>query len=329
MCRRLLLVSALAPILLLAPFEAQAIERTSLDQYKAHLEKLRALVDSCAAKASACDPGAVGSDEQVQLQGLGVGANVNSFEANYDWLRDALKSAQNAGDKQRGDELREAGMRLDEALREVSSANPDKGLATTNIAVARRKADAILGHPEFATVQEDSIWERILARLAMWLDSFFNHVAQFGKRSPWIGPAMEWGLIGIVLLGLAVWAMRVFQRQRVAVRMESARQMEPWEEAARNWRSLAEEQAAHGDWREAVHCLYWASIAVLEGRRFWTPSRSRTPREYLRLLEAGSPRWKLLRKQTQGFEHVWYGLHDAARLDYERALELYEGLRAA
>jgi len=82
-----------------------------------------------------------------------------------------------------------------------------------------------------------------------------------------------------------------------------------------------------GDWRDAVHCLYWASIAALEGRRLWSPNRSRTPREYVRLLETGSSRWMLLRQQTQGFERIWYGLNGAAPRDYERALELHEGLR--
>jgi hypothetical protein len=324
MCRPLLLVSALVPVLLLAPARAQALGRSSIDQYQAHLEKLHTLVENCEAKTSACDEGAVGNDEQVQLQGLGVGANVNSFEARYDWLRDALKSAQNGGDQKRVDTMRAAETRLDGALREASGA----GFARTDIAAARRKADAILVHPEFATVREDSIWGRILARIAMWLDSFFNHVAQFGKRSPWIGPVMEWGLIGIALICLAVWTIRVLQRQRLAVRVEAERQIEPWEEVARNWYSLAEEQAARGEWREAVHCLYWASIAVLEGRRFWTPNRARTPREYVRLLEAGSVRWSLLRQQTQGFEHVWYGLRDAAPEDYEHALELHQQIKA-
>lgn len=317
---------AVFPVLLvLVPVYAQALDKSTLDQYRAHLDKLRAVVQSCEEKAAACDPNAVGNDEQVQMQGLGVGANVNSFEAHYDWLRDALKSARNAGDKNRGDKLRLAESRLDEASREVAGEGP----AHPDVALARRRADAILGHPEFATVHEESLWDRMLAHLARWLDRFFNNVAQFGERSPWIGPVMEWGLIGIALVGLALWAMRVLQRQRLAVRMEAARQIEPWEEAARNWRALAEEQAARGDWRDAVHCLYWASIAVLEGRNLWAANRSRTPREYVRLMEAGSLRWKLLRQQTQGFEHVWYGLNDAARQDYEHALELHEGLRAA
>lgn len=309
--------------MLLTSLQMRALEHSSLDHYRAHLETLRVLVASCEAKASACDPNAVGADEQVQLQGLGVGANVNSFESDYGWLRDALKSARTTGDKPRADAMRAAESRLDEALRYAAISQRE------DIALARRKADAILGREEFATVREDSLWERLWAHVAQWLDKFFGGVARFGKRSPWIGPVMEWGLIGIALLGLALWAMRVLQRQRLTVRVEAARQMEPWEEAARNWRDLAEEQAAQQAWREAVHCLYWASIAALEGRKFWTPNRSRTPREYVRLLEAGSARWKLLRQQTQGFEHVWYGLHDAARQDYERALALHEELRAA
>jgi Domain of unknown function (DUF4129) len=326
MRRRSLFVTAQFTVLaLLLPLNARALERSSIAQYKTHLENLRALVESCEAKASDCNVNAVGNDEQVEIQGLGVGANVNSFQAHYDWLRSMLKLAQNAGDKNREEELQVAETRLEEALREVSDAGP----AQINMALARRRADAILGHPEFATVQEDSIWERIMARVALWLDRLFSNLAQFGKRSPWIGPVMEWGFIGLALVGLALWAMRVLQRQRLAVRVEAARQIEPWEEAARNWRALAEERAARGDWREAVRCLYWASIAVLEGRKLWAPNRSRTPREYIRLLEAGSPRWVILRQQTRGFEHVWYGLNNADRQDYERALELHEGLRAA
>jgi Domain of unknown function (DUF4129) len=326
MRRRPSVLSVVFPVLvLLTPFHAQALDKSTLGQYRTHLEKLRDLVQSCETNATACDPNAVGSDEQVQMKGLGVGANVNSFEAHYDWLREALKSARNAGDKNRGDQLRLAESRLDEAVREVSG----QSLAQANVALARQRVDAILGHPEFATVHEESLWDRMLAHLARWLDRFFNNVAQFGERSPWIGPVMEWGLIGLALVGLVLWAMRVLRRQRLAVRMEAARQIEPWEEAARNWRELAEVQAQRGAWRDAVHCLYWASIAVLEGRNLWVANRSRTPREYVRLLEAGSQRWKLLRQQTQGFEHVWYGLNDAAPQDYEHALELHKGLMTA
>jgi hypothetical protein len=293
-------------------------------EYTAHLESLRALVSRCEADAAACDSAAVGYDDQVTLQALGSGANVNQFEARYDWLRDAVTNARDPKEKDRSDLLAAAASRLEDALRDVGARPGDEGFAE-----ARRKADSVLRHHEFVTVKEQSVWDKLIARFLLWLDGLFANVAKFGKRSPWIGPLLEWGLIGLAAVGLLLWAMRAFQRQRLAMRAEARRQVESWEEASRNWRSMAEEQAARQEWREAVHSIYWASIVMLEGRRFWSPNRSRTPREYLALLESGSQRWGLLRQQTRGFERIWYGLNPALETDYRYALELHEQLRAA
>jgi len=311
-------------MVVLPAVSALALKQENMAEYTAHLENLRALVERCQANAAACDPAQVGDDDQVTLQSLGSGANVNQFEAHYDWLRETLKNASDAKSNGRERDLNRSLSRIDDALRQAGARPGDKGLAQ-----ARHQADAILSHQEFVTVKEQSIWDKLIARFFLWLDSLFTDVARFGKRSPWIGPLFEWGLIALALIGLALWAMRALQRQRLAMRVEATRQIETWEEASRNWRSLAEEQAARHDWREAVHCIYWASIVMLEGRRFWSPNRSRTPREYVALLEAGSPRWDLLRQQTRGFERIWYGLNPAAEADYRQALDLHEGLRAA
>ena len=311
-------------VVLLPAVPALALRQSNVEEYTEHLEDLRLLVQRCQANASACDPAQAGSDEQVSLQSLGSSANVNQFEARYDWLRNTLKQARDPSAKNRDRDLAAAANRLEDALQDVTGQRP-----ASSFAEARRHADVILGHPEFVTVDEQSVWERLIARFFLWLDSLFTDVASFGQRSPWIGPLLEWGLSLLALAGLALWAMRTFQRQRLAVQLEARRQFEAWEEASHNWRRLAEEQAAQHNWREAVHCLYWASIVMLEGRRYWTPNRSRTPREYLRLLEAGSPRWVLLGQQTSGFERIWYGLNPAAHRDYQNALDLYEQLRIA
>ena len=310
--KKVSLVALLIAGLMAVP--ALALNHFTMAQYTAHLDSLRALVAKCQADAAACDPAQVGDDDQVTLAGLGSGANVNQFEARYDWLRKALKTAGDPKAKDRDMSLAAAANRLEEALREAGAEPGPSGFGET-----RRKADAILSHPEFATVEEQSVWDKLIARFFSWLDRMFGNVAKFGQRSPWIGPLLEWGLITLALVGLILWAMRV----------ESSRQIESWEEATRNWRSLAEEQAARREWREAIHCMYWASIVMLEGRRFWSPNRSRTPREYVALLESGSPRWSLLRQQTRGFERIWYGLNPAAEGDYRKALELHEQLRAA
>lgn len=311
-------------LLLLSPVPAHAANQVSLDQYRAHLLSLQALVESCSANPAACNPKSVGYDDQVALPGLGVGTNTNTFSARYDWLRTILHDAQDPKEKGRAALLKTAQARLSDSLHNASAPAP----SGVNIKAARQSADKILSRDEFATVREPSLWDRIGAYIGRFLDRFFDHIANFGKRSPWIGPVLEFGILGLALLALIVWSMRALKRQRLAVRMEAQRQIEAWEEATRNWRALAEERAAAGDWREAVHCMYWASIAMLEGRRFWAPSRSRTPREYLRLLEPGSERWQLLRQQTSSFERIWYGLHQAVAQDYERAVRLHEGLRA-
>src|SRR6185437_11615550 len=111
-----LIFAAVAGLLLLVPVTARALDKSSLGQYQTHLAKLQTLVANCEAKAAACDASAVGADEEVELRGLGVGANVDSFEAHYGWLRDALTKAVKSGDKRRGEAMRAARARLDEAL---------------------------------------------------------------------------------------------------------------------------------------------------------------------------------------------------------------------
>jgi hypothetical protein len=306
---------------------AWALPASSLESYGAHLESLRVLLAACRARSSACDPQKVGSDEAIELQASN--ADAVHFEAHYGWLRDALGQAQNPAMKDRDGLLAAASGRLDDEIEDAKAAAPGQPSSSARDARARADANAILEHPEFVTVSRANIWDRLFANLYLLLDRLFGSMASFGKRSPWIGPLFEGSLIAFALTGLALWAMRVLQRQRMKVRIEVGRQVEPWEEASRNWREQAAEQASQQNWREAVRCLYWASIVVLEGRRLWTPNRARTPREYLRLLEAGSQRWSLLRNQTRGFERIWYGLNPAAAADYQAALEVHEQLRTA
>jgi hypothetical protein len=128
---------------------------------------------------------------------------------------------------------------------------------------------------------------------------------------------------------LLVWVFRNLRRQRRRMAIEAAHQTEQTEERVSNWLRDAENCAARGAFRDAVHCLYWASIAALEGRRLWQPDRSRTPREYLRLLDPASSVWAILRRQTRSFETIWYGLRAASSSDYDVALDLHRQLRAA
>ena len=283
-----------------------------------HLRNLRLLAAACAEKAAACDIGRIGADEHVSV-GAGGG-----FDVHYDWLSSTLTSARGMSGAGRAALMQRAQEHIDADL-----ADAQRSGVLPNFSDARSRADSILAQREFRTSQDVSLWQTIVAHLYEWLDRLLGHVAAFGERSPWIGPLLEWLLIAIAFALVLAWAFRMAGRQRRLLRAESARQTGQSEERVLNWMREAEVCAARGDYRDAVHCLYWASIATLEGRRLWQPDRSRTPREYLRFLDPRSPTSALLRRQTSLFERIWYGLRTAQRSDYDGALELHRQLRAA
>jgi hypothetical protein len=92
------------------------------------------------------------------------------------------------------------------------------------------------------------------------------------------------------------------------------------------WLEDARRAAAAGQWREAIHFLYWAAISRLESKRLWPADRARTPREYLALVAPEDPRQPGLASLTGSFERVWYGGRDAAESDYQRAEQIATAL---
>jgi hypothetical protein len=192
---------------------------------------------------------------------------------------------------------------------------------------ARAAADRILAHPEFRTVERDSLLQRQIFRLMQWIQDLFNSVSALGHREPWIGPLIEWSFFSLAAAGLLVWGFRTMRRQRLAVLLDTAATDAVWRKESDNWADLARSQAAQLAWRDAIHSLYWAAIVMLEGQKLWRPNRARTPREYLRLLEPGSPPQQSLGGLTRIFERIWYGQRPASESDYARVLALFEELR--
>jgi hypothetical protein len=295
------------------------LRQANLPAYIDHVQFLRSLASACASQASACDPGQVGSDEHV------TSASGTSFDAHYAWFSGALLSAKPLPDDRRAALMTAAESHLDADLADVQS-----GSASTVFSTAHSDADTILSSREFNTVaSQPSLRDRIMAWLYRLLARLFGHIATFGSRSPWIGPLLEWILGTVACALLLVWAFRTVRLQRTRMRLDSARQIQQSEERVLNWMHEAEQYAGRERFRDAVHCLYWASIAALEGRRLWQPDRARTPREYLRLLDPASSLAPLLGRQTRSFESIWYGLRPADRADYDHALQLHQQLRSA
>jgi hypothetical protein len=286
-------------------------------EYRGHLASLKMLVEACKKNPAECDSKKVGDDERVEGAG---------FQTRWSWLREVLSGAHNATQSDREKRLQEAAARLDEDAVLASEA----ALQTADtFQRVRKQADDVLSRPEFRMVTEASYWQREVAKFWQWVAEMFGGVSRFGKRSPWLVPLMEWSSITLAAAGLLTWVFRTMQRQRLAIRIESSATSEIWQKESDNWAELARAEAARKDWRAAVHCIYWATIVMMEGKKLWRQNRARTPREYLMLLEPGSGMQQALRRLTQLFERIWYGLRPAAESDYDRALVLFEELRGA
>jgi hypothetical protein len=312
----LIAACAVAQALEDAPEDSAGLRTVTVAQYRAHLESLKSAVASCQYSAAECDAKKVGDDERV-----GAG-----FETRWSWLRDTLAGAKNAAPPEREKLLQQATARLEE---DSSLADERTPKSDESIQRARKTADDVLSGPEFQTMTQESYVQRLIQRFFEWLDEAFSGVSRFGKRSPWLIPLMEWSSITLAAAGLLMWVFRTMQRQRLAVKIERSSIFEGWQKESDDWAEMARVEAARQDWRAAVHCLYWATIVMMEGRKLWRQNRARTPREYVALLEPGSGMQQSLRGMTQLFERIWYGLRPAAESDYASARMLFDKLRSA
>lgn len=318
---------------------------TSLGLYRQHIENLEAVVAACRKQRGrdACSPALVGSDDQVQWNSGGA---VVERPIRYDWLRELLDRAgkDGAGKKEEpqkettvpmlgvvvpkpvsvDEQLAEAQQRLEDDLKQTGGLAAQ---AQTNHASERRSIATILAGREYQDVSRSSARERFLEWLENVLAEIFRHLAMYGAHSPWLVVALRALLLGVLCVGL-VWALvRIERRSRVRLIPE----VQPGANApsAREWQLWfqdAQRMAAQGQWREAIHFLYWASISRLEAKRMWPADRARTPREYLLLFPAADARQENLTALTRSFERTWYGGREAAAAEFDAALKMAAGL---
>jgi hypothetical protein len=189
--------------------------------------------------------------------------------------------------------------------------------------VAHRQALArILSAKEYKTaVVGRSLRDRILEKFANWVNRIFTKLAGVGSKSKWIGRSFEIGFIVVLCIALVWFLIRLERQGRLN---SSAFRPEPGSEAAsaRDWQLWlqdAKKAAAAGEWRDAIHLLYWASISRLESSGEWPADRARTPREYLALLGQESQQRPALSALTRSFERTWYAGRVAAEADFLQA----------
>jgi hypothetical protein len=152
-------------------------------------------------------------------------------------------------------------------------------------------------------------------------------------RHPIGGAILFWFIMVAGVGAIALWMFRFFaSRDRLdsLPPSQSVHASRTWQE----WIRASREAAHRGDFREAVHSAYWAGIVRLEDTGAVPRDRTKTPREYLRLVTdplAGelpsdpSPR-EPLAALTSRFERTWYANRGAGPEDFRESLRQLEAL---
>ena len=318
----------------------------SLDDYRSHLTALSMLVQACAKSRDlkTCDPLLVGPDDRLPL-----GAGPERRLVRYGWLRVLLSQAEEpdepdarlasrplASPQSHSDQpapiptsqlLQAAVTRL--AL-DLAQANDLAAARPPAFARERDTMRQVLAGSDFRGLQQTTVRNSMLEKFNNWLNRLFEGASRLRARSAWVGRLIVWGFILSVCVGL-VWGLLQLER-RWRIRLVPEEDLPaPGAASARDWQLWLEDArraAAAGQWREAIHSVYWASISRLESRRLWPADRARTPREYLALIAPVDPRRPGLAQLTSTFEHTWYGGRPAAEPDYRLAEELATALIA-
>lgn len=327
----------------------------TLAEYHQHLLDLDALVTACQkqrttqkaatsgtknsspapANPGACDAKNVGPDDRVAQP---TGAGSQPREVRYDWLRNVLSLAGGhvpaaqpsvlgaiPRTKSRPEDvdalLSDASQRLQEDAKQAAaqaSAPPE----SESYAAERKTLTAILAQRAYQHATETSARERLLEWLGDLLDKLFAGLRRLGSHIPWIVFVLRILLFGGICTALIWFLLRIEWRSRVQLVLDDA--PAPGAPSARDWQLWLKDARAMADkaeWREAIHLLYWASIARLEASRLWPADPARTPREYLGLLAGADPRKPTLTAMTRSFERTWYGGRAATAEEFDSALK--------
>jgi hypothetical protein len=195
--------------------------------------------------------------------------------------------------------------------------------ATDSAPNAQAEAKRILQAREFQTAKAPSrleeIEDEITRRITDWLARLFSHL-HISQR---MGNVLAYSVIGLAFIALAYWIYRTLSQKEDRPQLPVA-SAEVIVSDAREWVRDALAAAERGDYREAVHCAYWASIARLEDLKLLKRDRARTPRESLRLLDAHPNEQSSLRNLTGNFELIWYGDRPASSAEWSEAKNLLE-----
>jgi hypothetical protein len=265
--------------------------------------------------------------------GLPVSWKVNTPDGQYEVSSEPLRGlldCTGCDAAARKSRLGEAGVWIDTLTAHV---NGYAATGNTAESTARAALNQILRRSEFAPPHPPSPWDLLKQRFYAWLVGLIRKLFRNIGTHPTGVALFYWLVLFVVVGGLALMLVRFWierARSEESLSVGSVAVHVTWQE----WIGAARDAARRGDFREAIHCIYWAGITRLEDEGAITQDRTRTPREHLRLFRetatTGAPpaarRQACLTNLTACVERVWYGRSPAGVQDFETCLSQVEEL---
>jgi Domain of unknown function (DUF4129) len=236
------------------------------------------------------------------------------IQVNTDWLTSDLK-------KLEADPAKSASVSPELTSRLLAMRNAaaalERGSSPANLDAAITQLDSILNAREFAAAaQGPNQWDIWKARIARWINEQIYKLFRRLHLGAKAGNALAWLIVCFALFALYYWLWKTLHATNGNSETPEATTQS---DDPRQWARDALAAADCGDYREAVHCAYWAAVVHLETLGVLKRDRARTPRESLRLLDPHPTQQNLLRDFTSRFELIWYGYRPASANDWSEA----------
>ncbi len=182
---------------------------------------------------------------------------------------------------------------------------------------------AILARPEFQAAAGRSVFQEYLSAIRNWFWSWVVWLLEwldglFGPASDMVGPGLVYGLIAVsvvVVVGALVVVVRL-SRGGVAGDSAVADLAQTGQPRAADELARAQERAAGGAPREAIHHLYLAVLLRLDEREHLLFDGSLTNRELLPRLTAAPELAEPFSALVSRFDRLWYGQQTCSQEEY-------------
>jgi len=252
---------------------------------------------------------------------ISVKSGEGSVDVPTDWIRTAVADFEKEPVKRKAiaAEVQQRLAHMQDEARALES-------ATVPLPGAQAKLNDILSRREFSSVRAPNWFDRLREQATLWLMRMMEKLFGSMPKMPGAGELLVWVVIAVALSVLAIWLKRALESAAASevpvpvdvpgVPLRSSTQ----------WMTDGRAAATRGDYREAMHCAFWAAISRMEEAGVVKPDRTRTPREHLRKVPQTFAQRPLVADLTRRFEVVWYGYHPATAADYEQARAQLEKL---